>query len=269
MLIAAMWFGSGSSYGVFEQAAKVKTPIGLAALSLMVLFLIYHQIIAKSTGLSSTGTERMVRFVFILAVIVVILGFGAYIIHSIFASDSSVHMYGRVVTAQNSTIGVSGAIVHVQVDTIMDVPALGEGDFALVFPRSYIGRNAKIWSTAPDYQTSAVQQIIISPLISSISIPLVHMAITGEIISDVNCLLGAWLEKPGEQFVWQIYQVGDSLRLRRGDGWAIGDFHKEGPVWTGSLHWGNGTFSPDMSLSPNKACNHLDTNKDWWYERKK
>lgn len=183
------------------------------------------------------------------------------------ANDPYIRIYGRVTTAQNSSVGVPNAIVHMQLDTITDVYAMTEGDFAITVPRSFVGRTAQVWATADGYQESPVDRILISPIANSLNLPMTHMADTGQLAANTSCVAGAWLEEPSGGFAWQINVTSNTLHLRRGDDWAQGEFHLEGSMWVGSLHWGNGTTWPDVTLSPDQTCSKISTNKDWWYQR--
>jgi hypothetical protein len=251
---------------LFSSVDKVRTPLALAALAFIVLFLLYRQVLRRAAALSKSGTESLVKYLFVLALCALVLGFGGYVLTQLIGNTARVKISGRVYDAADPITPVSDAIVHIRTDVVRDVSVDQQGDFAITLSRPNGDQNAETWAEAPLYKPSSMQDVALSSDGVRQDFGLTHIAGEGAFAS-ARCLLGKWLEKPNGAYVWAITRQGSQVRVHRIDGWADGLFRFAGSAWIGDLRWGNGADWTGVELSPSKACNSISTNKDWWYER--
>ncbi|MEA2784592.1 MAG: hypothetical protein QOF71_696 [Candidatus Eremiobacteraeota bacterium] len=257
--------GADPSGGILSLALKVTTPLALSALLVLVLFLLYRQVVGR---LDSAGTQKAVTYVFILVLVAIVLGVGAYVTTQLVgASDGRPRFYGRVSDTADVHTGIPNAVVHIRLNGIRDVTTDAQGSFSVVLAKSFANQTAQVWADAVTYKPSPIQQVIMSadPGPQNISLERLHGALGTN--TNVSCIVGKWLEKPNGAYIWSFTANKAGLHARRTDGWSEGQFQRVDLDWVGSLHWGNGTTWMGVTLSPNKDCSQLSTNRDWWYQR--
>lgn len=253
---------------IAEQAAQIRTPLALAALSLLLLGFLYREIIRHAAGPKSANARLIIRGTFILALVAVIFGFGAYAATLFLKYRPTVSVYGRVFDAGSETAGIPDALVSLQLDMVSQQKAQQTGAFSFLLPRSAVGRQIEVWASADGYQNSPMQRITLTDRPTTINLPLVREAISENPSSNPNCLAGTWEEMPNGQFSWTVVARGPTVSIKRADGWAVADLHYTSTGWVGTLNWGNGLQWANFTLMPNKSCRKMTTNKDWWYFRR-
>ncbi len=260
---------AGSVSDIFSKAGDIRTPLALAAVVLAVLFLLYRQLLRRATRLSGGGTERVVRYLFILALCSILLGFFGYVISQILmVSGTRLKVYGRVYEAGNEAAAIPDATVYFRLDTVTTIPVDAQGDFSTVLPRSYDGRTASLWATAPQYERSAVRTVVLATYLPSQDITLVRIFGGSPSNQRAACLTGRWIERPGGAYYWLIRRTQYGLRLERMDGDVSGDFVSDHGFWSGTLHWRvDNTDWHGVTLAADSHCTQVNTNKSWWYQR--
>jgi hypothetical protein len=249
---------------------KVKTPLTLAALIVIILYLLYKQLLSKIPRASATNLSPMlIRNLFVLALVATVLGFTGYILTATSVLDwtETITLRGQVYEQGDERAGIGSATVHLELNTIHLITTDSEGQFSFVLHKNDIGKTLSLWAEAPDYMPSQVKRVIVDSTIDKQNLTLRRSAGSAASHYDPSCLAGKWLEKPTGQHIWTFYLDQEVLHLRRGDGWARGEFRESLAEWKGSLKWGNGLVINDVLLSPEGNCRKINTNVDWWYQK--
>jgi hypothetical protein len=263
-------------------ATKIDTPLMLAGLVVLVLFVLYRKRIPALQA----------KLLFVLALVAVVLGTSAYIY--VPKPTSQYLLQGRVFSPPNDLgRGVAGATVYLQ--TPGEIPLVRTtltdqvGSFSFpISPKSF-GKTAKCWATASSFRNSEQVGATLSGSPETVEIGLLPETSPDKKEADSSangqepvanhsdqlpaCLNGEWSEQlvgrpvQAATNVWSFQLHGSSLSIARQDQFVHGNFTQSGDQWFGDLSWGNGDTWHNIVLSPTEDCKTVGTNQFWYYKR--
>ena len=82
-----------------------------------------------------------------------------------------------------------------------------------------------------------------------------------------ECLNGLWKEQSDNSLKWNFEMKGNLLKISRTDGFVSGTLTRSQDSYTGSLHWGNGSETKNLVLTPAPDCTRVTTNQSWSYQK--
>lgn len=148
---------------VFAVAESIRTPLALAGLVVVVLFLLYRQMVSAGKG-SVRWTSPLIRHVitllFWLAMTAIVLSAIAWVL-PIILQPREFTLFGKVHLAGDRTTPVPDAIVTLDHSVTQRQEVDRDGNVAFRLPMTMQGSSAEVWANAPGYEPSRPERITI------------------------------------------------------------------------------------------------------------
>jgi hypothetical protein len=132
---------------------SVRTPLVLAGLVVVVMYLLFRQTIHKLPRDSDAFralSGRMMTILFWLALTASLLGFAAFVLPAS-PSDLPIALFGKVYEKGNLTSGIPAAKVFLEQQDVKTVVTDSTGHFVFTLTEDRLERNARLWATAEGF----------------------------------------------------------------------------------------------------------------------
>ena len=159
---------------IFHIAQDIRTPLALAGLVVLVLFLLYRQLITSGAGkskLASPIAKHLSLLLFWLAITAMLLAVVAYVVPLI-RTPPELTIYGKVYSAGDRATPVPGATVFIEANTTQHREADTNGDFAFRLPSTAIGQAVLFYAKAERFVPSKPERLVLQESMGKLEIAL-------------------------------------------------------------------------------------------------
>lgn len=139
--------------GIVEALQAVRTPLVLAGLIVVVMYLLYRQALGRLPARSAalrTLAGRMISLMFWLALAATLLGFGGYLIPKPVAPAPAA-LFGKVYEQGDLTRGIPGVRVFMEQNDLKVETTDSTGHFVFSLTDDRLEKSTRIWATTEGY----------------------------------------------------------------------------------------------------------------------
>ena len=270
---------------IFDIATKIDTPLSLAGLLTLVLYLLFRKDLQPAQA----------KMLFVLVLVAEVLSISAYvyvIVHHPPPSDTTFD--GLVVSPPGTNSGLPGgsAFILIKGHPPRSTTTDQNGYYSFVIQPEDLHKSATIYISAKGYKDSEQKSLTLdtdndrvdfglqpiptqSAQTTATARPATHTPSTAPVTPapDATCLNGTWREHlvgtpdTNQMFTWTFAVNGQDLVATRSDNFATLNLHEYGTDWRGDLKWGTGDVWKNVALTPTADCRVIDTNQGWIYGR--